>query len=40
MYEVCNLADESTLYSSNKEFELVLKDLGTDLSNVFGLVHH
>ena len=40
MPEVSNFADDNTLYSSNKELGLALKDLGTDFSNVFGLVHH
>ena len=32
--EVCNFADDNTLYSSNKELEIVFRNLETDLSNV------
>ena len=32
--EVCNFADNNTLYSSNKEFELVSRNLESDLNNV------
>ena len=32
--EVCNFADENTLYSSDKELEIVFRNLETDLSNV------
>ena len=32
--EVCNFADENTLYSSNKELELVFRNLKSDLNNV------
>ena len=34
MSEVCNFADDNTLYSSNKELEVVFRNLETDLSNV------
>ena len=34
MSEVCNFADDSTLYSSNKELEIVFRNLETDLNNV------
>ena len=32
--EVCNFADDNTLYSSNKELELVFRNLESDLNNV------
>ena len=32
--EVCNFADDNTLYSSNKELELVFRNFESDLSNV------
>ena len=32
--EVCNFADDNTLYSSNKELEIVFRSLETDLNNV------
>ena len=34
MSEVCNFADGNTLYSSNKELEIVFRNLETDLNNV------
>ena len=34
MSEVCNFADDNTLYSSNKELEIVFRNLETDLNNV------
>ena len=34
MSEVCNFADNNTLYSSNKELEMVFRNLETDLNNV------
>ena len=33
--EVRNFADNNTLYSSNKELEIVFRNLETDLNNVF-----
>ena len=33
--EVRNFADNNTLYSSNKELEIVFGNLETDLNNVF-----
>ena len=33
--EVCNFANDDTLYSSNKELEIEFRNLETDLSNVF-----
>ena len=32
--EVCNFADDYTLYSSSKELEIVFRNLETDLNNV------
>ena len=32
--EVCNFADDNTLSSSNKELELVFRNLESDLNNV------
>ena len=32
--EVCNFADDNTLYSCNKELELVFRNLESDLNNV------
>ena len=32
---VCNFADDNTLYSCNKELEIVLINLETDLNNAF-----
>ena len=32
--KVCNFADDNTLYSSNKELEIVFRNLETDLNNV------
>ena len=32
--EVCNFTDDKTLYSCNKELEIVFRNLETDLSNV------
>ena len=32
--EVCNFTDDKALYSSNKELEIVFRNLETDLSNV------
>ena len=32
--KVCNFADDNTLYSSNKELELVFRNLESDLNNV------
>ena len=32
--EVCNFAEDNTLYSSNKELELVFRNLKSDLNNV------
>ena len=32
--EVCNLADGNTLYSYNKELEIVFRNLETDINNV------
>ena len=32
--EVCNFANDDTLYSSNKELEIEFRNLETDLSNV------
>ena len=32
--EVCNFADDYTLYSSSKESEIVFRNLETDLNNV------
>ena len=32
--EVCNFADDNTLYSSNKELELMFRNLESDLNNV------
>ena len=32
--EVCNFADDNTLYSSNKELEIGFRNLETDLNNV------
>ena len=32
--EICNFADDNTLYSSNKELELVFRNLESDLNNV------
>ena len=34
MSEVCNFADDNTLYSSNNELEIVIRNLETDLNNV------
>ena len=34
MSEVCNFANDNTLYKSNKELEIVFRNLATDLSNV------
>ena len=34
MSEVCNFADDNTLYSSRKEFEIVFRNLKTDINNV------
>ena len=34
MSEVCSFADDNTLYSSNKELEIVFKNLESDLNNV------
>ena len=34
MSEVCNFANDSTLYSSNKELEIVFRNLEIDISNV------
>ena len=35
--EVSNFADDNTLYSSNKELELVFRNLESDLNNVLAL---
>ena len=32
--EVCDFVDDDTLYSSNKELELVFRNLESDLNNV------
>ena len=32
--EVCNFSDDNTLYNSNKELEIVFRDLESDLNNV------
>ena len=37
--EVCNFADENTLYSSDKELEIVFRNLETDLSNVLAWIN-
>ena len=34
MSEECNFADDNVLYSSNKELEIVFKNLETYLNNV------
>ena len=34
MFEVSSFADDNTLYSSNKELEIVFKNLESDLNNV------
>ena len=34
MSEVCNFVDDNTLYSSRKEFEIVFRNLKTDINNV------
>ena len=34
MSKICNSADDNTLYTSNKESEIVFRNLETDLSNV------
>ena len=34
MSKVCNFADDNTLYNSNKELEIVFRNLETDLNNV------
>ena len=37
--ELCNFADENTLYSSDKELEIVFRNLETDLSNVLAWIN-
>ena len=32
--EVCNFADDNSLYNSNKELEIVFRNLESDLNNV------
>ena len=34
MSEVCNFADDNTLYSSRKEFGIVFRNLKPDINNV------
>ena len=34
MSEVCNFADANTLYSSNKELDIVFRNLESDFNNV------
>ena len=33
--EVCNFTDDNTLHNSNKELEIVFRNLESDLNNVF-----
>ena len=35
MSKLCNFANDSTLYNSNKELQIVFRSLETDLNNVF-----
>ena len=37
MSEVCNFADDNTLYSSNEELKIVLKNREIDLNNNFNI---